>query len=219
MQQVELTPPAPAFVWNSFTTTLRNSVVEQNSMGSLDPQTRSGSGSRRAKMTHKNRKKLIVLFDLLDILFWWLKASPGQWTLQLLIKKRYKNFSAVFFSSILGHENPGSVSGITWNGSGSGSDESGCTTLLRTLLNKISTRQEVEDCWADPWMDEDRFCAPGEEVEAGHPALLVRSPRLRVQAYWRSLWPHWNDFWFYIHILKSISNKLKIIKILLVFSL
>ncbi len=35
-------------------------VLDADSMGPLDPDpdTQSGSGSRRAKMTHKNRKKL-----------------------------------------------------------------------------------------------------------------------------------------------------------------
>ncbi len=42
----------------------------------------SGSGSRRAKMTHKNRKKVqeISCFKVLDVLFWGLKASSVAWT-------------------------------------------------------------------------------------------------------------------------------------------
>jgi hypothetical protein len=35
------------------------SVVDPDSMGSLDPDAQSRSGSRRAKMTQKNRKQLI----------------------------------------------------------------------------------------------------------------------------------------------------------------
>jgi hypothetical protein len=41
----------------------------------------AGSGSRRAKMTHKNRKKYeFSCFEVLDVLFWGLKASPVAWT-------------------------------------------------------------------------------------------------------------------------------------------
>ncbi len=35
------------------------SGLDPNSIGSLDPDTQSGSGSRRAKMTQKNKKQLI----------------------------------------------------------------------------------------------------------------------------------------------------------------
>ncbi len=36
----------------------------------------SGSGSKRAKITHKNIKKLRNVFEVLDVLFWGLKSSP-----------------------------------------------------------------------------------------------------------------------------------------------
>ncbi len=40
----------------------------------------SGSGSRRAKMTHKSRKKFeISRFEMMDILFWELKVSFVTW--------------------------------------------------------------------------------------------------------------------------------------------
>jgi hypothetical protein len=38
----------------------------------------SGSGSRRTKMTNKNLK--ILFFEVLDVLFGGLKASPLAWT-------------------------------------------------------------------------------------------------------------------------------------------
>jgi hypothetical protein len=38
-----------------------------------------GSGSRRAKMTHKNRKSLETCFEVLDVLFRGLKVSPVAW--------------------------------------------------------------------------------------------------------------------------------------------
>ncbi len=38
------------------------SRLDPNSMGSLDPDSQSRSGSRRAKMTHKNRKKVVISF-------------------------------------------------------------------------------------------------------------------------------------------------------------
>ncbi len=86
-------------------------------MGSLDPYSdpdlQSGSGSRRAKKTHKHRKKLInSFFEVLDILFWGLKASPVAWTWVNLY----------FFSSVFVHQKPGSGLDpeFTWN-SGSGS--------------------------------------------------------------------------------------------------
>jgi hypothetical protein len=49
-----------------------------------------GPWSRRAKMTHKHRKKSLVV----DVLFWWLKTSPVAWTadiskLEFLIKQFY----------------------------------------------------------------------------------------------------------------------------------
>jgi hypothetical protein len=46
-----------------------------------DPDSDSGSGSRRAKMSHKSRKDLeIACFEVLDVLFGWLKASSVAWT-------------------------------------------------------------------------------------------------------------------------------------------
>jgi hypothetical protein len=47
-----------------------------------DPDSHSncGSGSRRAKMTHKNRKSTeFSCFEVLDVLFRGLKASPLAW--------------------------------------------------------------------------------------------------------------------------------------------
>jgi hypothetical protein len=40
--------------------------MDTNSMGSLDPDPDSQSGSRREKMTHKNRRKLINFIFLSD---------------------------------------------------------------------------------------------------------------------------------------------------------
>jgi hypothetical protein len=112
------------------------SGLEPNLMGSLDPylDSQSGFGSRRAKMTHKHRKKLINFF------FWsaWcslLRAEGFSCSLdisklQFLIKTRFKNFLLYFFSSVFGHQNPGSGSGFTWNaGSGSEFNDSGSTSL------------------------------------------------------------------------------------------
>jgi hypothetical protein len=51
------------------------SVLDPYSIGSVDPDpdpySESGSGSRRAKMTHKSRKKLVKVhgFEVLDGLF------------------------------------------------------------------------------------------------------------------------------------------------------
>jgi hypothetical protein len=43
----------------------------------VDPDSKSGSGSKRAKMTHKNRKKLRnSCFEVKDVLLSGLKASP-----------------------------------------------------------------------------------------------------------------------------------------------
>jgi hypothetical protein len=46
-----------------------------------DPYSESGSGSRRAKMTHKSRKKIgkSSCFEVLDGLFGELKASSITW--------------------------------------------------------------------------------------------------------------------------------------------
>ncbi len=47
----------------------------------LDLYSESGSGSRRAKMTRKSRKKLRnFMFEMLDVLFWQLKDSFVTWT-------------------------------------------------------------------------------------------------------------------------------------------
>ncbi len=56
----------------------------------LGPNQCCVSGSRRTKITHKNRKSSkILIFDLLDVLFWGLTAFPVAWIskLQFLIKK------------------------------------------------------------------------------------------------------------------------------------
>jgi hypothetical protein len=48
----------------------------------LGPYSESGSGSRRAKMTHESRKNLEILcFEVLDVLFSELKAFLVTWTL------------------------------------------------------------------------------------------------------------------------------------------
>jgi hypothetical protein len=47
-----------------------------DSIRKVDPDPQSGSGSRRAKITHKNRK----CSEVLDVLFGGLKASPAAWT-------------------------------------------------------------------------------------------------------------------------------------------
>jgi hypothetical protein len=45
-----------------------------------DPHSNCGSGSRRAKMTHKKRKSTeFSCFEVLDVLFWGLKASSVAW--------------------------------------------------------------------------------------------------------------------------------------------
>ena len=50
------------------------------SIGSVDPDpySESGSGSRRAKMTHKSRKN--SCFEVLDALFCELETSSVTWT-------------------------------------------------------------------------------------------------------------------------------------------
>ncbi len=70
-----------------------------------------GFGSRRAKMTHKNRKKLLK--------FHFLKCSklgrplwrPRDKEIVIFVQKKIYNFSAVFIS-MFGHQNPGSGSEI-----------------------------------------------------------------------------------------------------------
>jgi hypothetical protein len=60
------------------------SVLDPYSIGPLDPdpdpyfEYGSGSGSRRAKMTHKSRKN--SCFEVLDGLFYKLEASSVTWT-------------------------------------------------------------------------------------------------------------------------------------------
>jgi hypothetical protein len=95
------------------------SVLDPYSIGSVDPDpdpySESGSGSRRAKMTHKSRKKLVKVHVLkcwmasfraedffynLDILY----GGLGIGKLQFLIKK--KKISVVIFFSIFGHLSP-----------------------------------------------------------------------------------------------------------------
>jgi hypothetical protein len=51
----------------------------------VDPDSESGSGSRRAKMTHNKGKmsKEISCFEVLDVLFLGLKASFVAWTSSL----------------------------------------------------------------------------------------------------------------------------------------
>ncbi len=80
-------------------------------------------------------------FEVLDVLFWGLKASPVAWTsswgleigkMQFLTKK---TIFIWFFSLLIWSSKPwiriGSGSGFIWNaGYGSGYNESGCTTLL-----------------------------------------------------------------------------------------
>ncbi len=74
--------------------TAQTSVVDPDSMGSPDlyPNPdyhfRSGSGSRRAKIDHKNRKQFI------NLIFKGLKAFPVAW--MSFIKKSNKNFSCIF---------------------------------------------------------------------------------------------------------------------------
>ncbi len=47
---------------------------------SVDPDSESGSESKRAKMTHKSRNFLEnSCFEVLDVLFWGLKASSVAW--------------------------------------------------------------------------------------------------------------------------------------------
>jgi hypothetical protein len=75
----------------------------------------TGSGSRRAKMTHKNRKKIkkfnLFLFEGCRLLLWlgrplWRQGiGKSQF---LILKKLNFSISCTFFS-IFGYRNPGSV--------------------------------------------------------------------------------------------------------------
>ncbi len=86
----------------------------------------SGSGSRREKWSTKMEKKVksfmfwsagcsLVRAEgfncRLDVLYGGLGISK----LQFFIKNIFTIFSCIFFSSIFGHQNPGSISGFTWN--------------------------------------------------------------------------------------------------------
>jgi hypothetical protein len=58
---------------------------DPDSKGSLEPypyaDSQSGSGSKRAKITHKKKRRLINFpFEVLDVVFLGLKASPVTWT-------------------------------------------------------------------------------------------------------------------------------------------
>ncbi len=121
-------------------------------MGSLntDPDSQSGSGSKREKMTHKIRRKSIRFIFWsdgcsflrnegfccsLDILYEILGISK----LQFFTKRIH--VSPVFFSSIFGHQNlgSGSGSGFTYNAgsgcvSGFGLNENGSSSLLYPFL-------------------------------------------------------------------------------------
>jgi hypothetical protein len=101
------------------------SAVDPNSIGSLDPypdpDSQSGSGSRRAKITHKhslvctitikipklNRITYIFEYEVCQVLAEGFSCSLDISKLQFLIKKE-KEISAVFFSTIFGHQKPGS---------------------------------------------------------------------------------------------------------------
>jgi hypothetical protein len=48
------------------------------SIGPVDPDPYSESGSRRAKMTHKSEEN--SSFEVLDVLFRGMKTSPVAWT-------------------------------------------------------------------------------------------------------------------------------------------
>jgi hypothetical protein len=79
--------------------------TDPDSIGSVDPDpySESGSGSKRAKMTHKSRKKFLRaegFFYNLDIPV--LYGGLGIGKLQFLIKKKKKNFSCNFLV-IFGH--------------------------------------------------------------------------------------------------------------------
>ena len=63
----------PGTYWYIFQGCGSGSGLDPYSIGSVDPDpySESGSGSRRAKMTHKSRKKLVKVhgFEVLDGLF------------------------------------------------------------------------------------------------------------------------------------------------------
>jgi hypothetical protein len=68
---------------SNFLTGLSTRVADPDLIGSVDPDSECGSGSRRAKMTHKSRKKF--MFEVLDGLFWDLKAFSVSWVLKALL--------------------------------------------------------------------------------------------------------------------------------------
>ncbi len=80
--------------------------MDPDSIGSVDPD--SGSGSRRAKMTHISRQKFVKVHVLkcwmasfVDGLFSITWIGIGK--LQFLIKKKFKKISSCNFFSIFGH--------------------------------------------------------------------------------------------------------------------
>ncbi len=82
----------------------------------------------------------------LDVLYGGLAISSK---LQILFKKETKKFSTVFFSSIFGHQNPGSRSisgsGFTWNaGSGSGFNPQHCMALKR---ERCPSQLQIPSAW------------------------------------------------------------------------
>jgi hypothetical protein len=87
--------------------------LDPDSIGSVDPDSESGSGSRRAKMTHKSRKKYKNFmfssvkwpllrsegfFSNLDVLYGGLGIGKLYF---LIIKKIYIFFSCNFFLKFL----------------------------------------------------------------------------------------------------------------------
>jgi hypothetical protein len=56
-------------------------VSDPDTIWPVDPDSGSGSGSRRAKMIHKKRKNLRnFIFLIAGCSLWRLKASPVAWT-------------------------------------------------------------------------------------------------------------------------------------------
>jgi hypothetical protein len=95
--------------------------LDPDLMGSLDsdpdPDSQSGygSGSKRAKMTHKNRKKVINLI-FVSAGRSLLRASRVAWPSKLGISKLQLKYESFFFSCIFpifGHKNHGSGSRFT----------------------------------------------------------------------------------------------------------
>ncbi len=105
------------------TVTVGSSVVDSDSMGSLDlyPDPQSVSRSRRAKMTHKSARCCLLRAEGFSCCLSVLYGGLGISKLPFLMKKKILHFSAVFFSSFF----------FTWN-AGSGSDSG----LIEMLLSK-----------------------------------------------------------------------------------